>query len=132
MTAQPGSQQVTEFLENLDHPLKKEVEELRRIIVGSGTHLTEHIKWKAPSFCLNGNDIITFKLYPAKHVQVIFHRGAKVKEQPERRLIDDQTGLLSWVANDRAVATFTGMENIQAQRDTLVRTVQAWTEAAGK
>ena len=44
------SQQVDRFLEGLDHPLKEQIEQLRLAILDSNDQITEHIKWKAPSF----------------------------------------------------------------------------------
>jgi uncharacterized protein YdhG (YjbR/CyaY superfamily) len=41
---------VDEFLDKLDHPFKAEVQALREIIKGVNRHITEQIKWNAPSF----------------------------------------------------------------------------------
>ena len=43
------SDQLGQFLEGLDHPLKAEIERVRTIILGSNSEITEHIKWNAPS-----------------------------------------------------------------------------------
>ncbi len=45
---------VDEFLENLSHPLKAEVEAVRSIIKGVNKDINEEIKWKAPSFNYKG------------------------------------------------------------------------------
>lgn len=41
---------VDEFLENLSHPLKAEVEAVRSIIMGANKGIAEEVKWNAPSF----------------------------------------------------------------------------------
>jgi flagellar motor switch protein FliG len=58
-----GHQQVVEFLNNLEHPLKKEIEEVRQIILSANPHINERIKWKAPSFCIEDEDRVTFNLH---------------------------------------------------------------------
>lgn len=42
------------WLEELQHPLKQEILEMRDIILDANKNLTEHIKWNAPSYCING------------------------------------------------------------------------------
>ncbi|WP_254155256.1 DUF1801 domain-containing protein [Chryseosolibacter indicus] len=122
--------EVNDFLDNLEHPLMPIILKLRSVILTSDKKLTEHIKWNAPSFCINGDDRITMKLFPPKNVQIIFHRGAKVKAQPKEKLIDDITGLLKWVTNDRAVATFTSLEEVESKASDLKVIVKKWIEFA--
>jgi hypothetical protein len=131
MKADTGHVEVVDFLYKLDHPLKKEIEELRKIILKSNDKLTEHIKWNAPSFCKDGEDRVTMKLFPSINIQLIFHRGAKVKAQPKEKLIADTTGMLKWAANDRAIATFTSLEEIKLNKKDLEAIVNKWIKAAG-
>lgn len=117
---------VNEFLEALDHPLKPLIEEVRAAILATDPRLTEHIKWNAPSFALGDDDRVTMKLFPPKNIQVVFHRGVAKKEQPPERLLKEDFGLLKWAANDRAVATFTSLEDFAAKRADFERVVVAW------
>lgn len=87
------SSSVTSFLNDLDHPLRNEIETLREIILGTDDHLSENVKWNGPNYSLNGEDIITMKIQPPTKIQVIFHGGAKVKVLPESRWIQDESGL---------------------------------------
>jgi hypothetical protein len=50
--ALPVSQtdKVDEFIGNLVHPFKTEVQVIRDIVKGVNKHIVEEIKWKAPSF----------------------------------------------------------------------------------
>jgi uncharacterized protein YdeI (YjbR/CyaY-like superfamily) len=121
--------QVTKFLDDLNHPLRSEIEQLRLTILGANTKLTENIKWNGPNYCMDNNDRITMRIHPLEQLQLIFHRGAKVKEQPKDKLIEDKSGLLSWKGNDRAVATFKTMADIEARKSDLPKVVNNWITA---
>ena len=121
---------VDAFLERLDHPLKDVIVALCDHIKLRHPNLTSHIKWNAPSFCLDGDDRITLKLFPYKQVQVVFHRGAKVKDKISSRLIKDDSNLLRWAANDRAVASFETVEELQKHADWFSETVNKWLDAS--
>lgn len=123
------SKEVDKYINQLEHPLKKEIELLRGIILESSSELSEIIKWNAPSYVYRHIDCITFKVYPTKAVQLIFHRGAKTKTPPKERLIKDSSGLLTWKENDRAVATFATMDAIESKKDNLRNIVQDWVGA---
>ncbi|GIQ63152.1 hypothetical protein PACILC2_17200 [Paenibacillus cisolokensis] len=124
-----GHEQVVAYLDNLESPLKHVVEEIRTIILNADGRLTEHIKWNAPSFCLHGDDRITFNLHGKGAVRLVFHRGAKVKGQPaQERLFEDATGLLDWVANDRATVVFQDMNDVEQKREKLKKAVVKWLE----
>lgn len=119
------------YLENLDHPLKSEILKIREMVFKANPNLTEQIKWNAPSFCLNGEDKITFNLPPKKDsIQLVFHRGVKKKELPKEKLINDDSGLLKWATNDRAVIKFSSMQEILENETKFIDIVQKWLEVA--
>lgn len=120
---------VTEFLDGLSHPFRNEIEQLRLNILRAERGLTENIKWNGPNYCFDNKDRITMRIHPPKQIQLIFHRGAKVQEQPEDRLIRDDSGLLTWKENDRAVATFKNMAEIESSKSALGRVVKDWIGA---
>lgn len=121
-----GNQEVTQFLAELEHPLKKEIEQLRKIILNANKELTENIKWNAPNFCLNEEDRITMRIHPPKQIQLIFHRGAKVQALPGKNLIPDDKRILTWKTTDRAVATFTSMTEIKSLTNDITEIVTKW------
>ncbi|MHB1454284.1 MAG: DUF1801 domain-containing protein [Saccharofermentanales bacterium] len=125
-----GEEQVALFLNNTQHPLKKEMDAICEIIRHSGVELTEHIKWNAPSFCYHGDDRVTLKLNSPSSVDLVFHRGSKVKAMPTGRLIEDPTGTMKWLANDRGVLSFSNLEDIQNNKDTLIHIINQWVVAA--
>jgi hypothetical protein len=64
-----SSASVDTFLDDLVHPRKAEIEELRAVLLGSSPGMTERVKWNAPSFCVNGDDRITFRLQPGDRME---------------------------------------------------------------
>ncbi|HRH46183.1 MAG TPA: DUF1801 domain-containing protein [Pyrinomonadaceae bacterium] len=122
--------EVTLFLDSLNHILRDEIEILRQIILDSASKLSENIKWNGPNYCYDGEDRITMKIHPPKQIQIIFHRGVKVLEQPKNRLINDDSNLLAWKTNDRAVATFKNMADITSNKSAFTKIVSEWVNAA--
>lgn len=122
-----GHEQVVMFLDNLEHPLKREIEVVRKIILSVDNNITEHIKWKAPSFCYHNEDRVTFNLQGSGFFRLIFHTGAKVKEIPQvGRILEDSTGMLEWVTDDRAIVKLTSMSDVEAKKDQLADLVSRW------
>jgi hypothetical protein len=123
------NKKVTKFLDELIHPLREEIEQLRQIILGSNSDLTENIKWNGPNYCFKGEDRITMKIQPPKQILLVFHRGAKKLVQPKDKLINDKTGLLNWKENDRATVAFSTLREIKKAEADLRVIVRAWLEA---
>jgi uncharacterized protein YdeI (YjbR/CyaY-like superfamily) len=119
---------VDEFMKALDHPLKDGIERLRLGILNSNTRITEHIKWNAPSFLIDGEDRVTFNLHAKDGVQLIFHRGTKVKDSKDF-VFEDGAGLLEWRSADRAIVTLRDLDDIDAKEAALVESVNRWMEA---
>lgn len=122
--------QVTNFLNELNHPFRKEIEQLRNCILTANNELTENIKWNGPNYCFGKDDRITMRIQPitTKQIQVIFHCGAKVQEQPKEKLIQNNYDFLTWKTNDRAVATFKTMQDIENGETDLTKIINEWIE----
>jgi hypothetical protein len=71
------SAEVEAWFEALDHPLKDAMLQVRRIILGSDRRITETIKWRSPTFMLEGN-IASIEPRSKKRVSVLFHQGASL------------------------------------------------------
>lgn len=121
--------EVTEFLDGLNHPLRQEIEQLRFYIHSADHNLAENIKWNGPNYSLGGEDRITMKIQPPKNIQIIFHRGAKKQAQPKDKLIEDHSNLLIWKENDRAVAVFRNISEINNAETNLTEIVKKWISA---
>ncbi|GIP33748.1 DUF1697 domain-containing protein [Paenibacillus sp. J2TS4] len=124
-----GHEQVVEYMNNLEHPLKQEIAEVRKIILSANEHISEHIKWNAPSFCYQNEDRVTFNLHGKDSFRLVFHCGSKVKKITKEPLFKDTTGLLEWVAGDRAIVTFTDMNDVHAKKEKLIEVMNRWLEA---
>ncbi len=120
---------VDSFLETLDHPLKPVIERLRLAVLDADDAMSERIKWRAPSFCFNSVDRVTFNLRPLHHVQLIFHRGAKTIEDDFHFDTAKWTGLLEMIGQDRGQVIFPSAEVATARQDEFVALVREWVRA---
>jgi hypothetical protein len=88
------AEKVMEYMEKLRHPLKEEIEAVRKIFKNSNPKIGERIKWNAPSYFYK-EDQVTFNHRNEKCVQIIFHNAAIVNiksallegEYKDRRLV---------------------------------------------
>lgn len=115
---------VAEFMKDLDHPLKKEIETVRKIILAVSPAIREGIKWNAPSFRTT-DDFATLNLRGGR-VWLILHTGATAKGLSLQGKIADPEGLLKWLAKDRAVVTFEDAKDVRAKKKALERIVSEW------
>ncbi|MCF2489232.1 DUF1801 domain-containing protein [Dyadobacter sp. CY347] len=122
----PINPEVSDFLDKLEHPLRREIDALRLIILQADSRLAENIKWNGPNYSVGAEDRVTMRIQPPKQIQLVFHRGAKVKEQPVDKLITEDHGLLVWKENDRAIASFKRLDAITAATSNLTNIVQEW------
>ncbi|MBP2161828.1 MULTISPECIES: DUF1801 domain-containing protein [Asticcacaulis] len=118
---------VDDFIVALVSPRKAEIEAVRQIILASHPEISEGIKWNAPSFFYK-DWFATFHLRAKSGIQIILHRGAKIKTAPMRE-IADPSGLLEWLAPDRATMRFADIDAIEARRGDLSSVIRAWISA---
>ncbi len=123
------SNDVSLFLDTLNHPLRSEIDNLRTIILQANDELEENIKWNSPNYSFRNEDRMTMRVQPPKQIQLIFHRGAKKLEQPTQCLINDESGLLAWKENDRAVITFKNATEIENAASELSTIINKWLNA---
>ena len=118
---------VDQYVRGLDESRRKEVQAVRRIILGVDPKITEEIKWAAPSFAM-GEHFLTFNAWAKDYVELIFHHGPK-KATSKGKPIDDPDNLLTWLATDRASIRFHGLKDIQARKPALRSIVRRWIKA---
>lgn len=124
-----GYEQVTEYLQAMEHPLKAEIEDTRQLILAISNDITEHIKWNAPSFCINNQDRITFNFHVKQGFRLVFHCGSKKTEHENKEpIFQDETKLLDWVTGDRATIHITSESDFNAKRDKLKAVATRWIE----
>ena len=117
------------FLGGLVHARKAEVEHLRAAILAADAELTEQVKWRAPSFCSGGDDRVTFRLQPGDRVELVFHRGAKVRADVDVFEFHDPTGLMRWSPPDRGVVVLADASDTEHKTAAVVALVKAWVAA---
>jgi uncharacterized protein YdhG (YjbR/CyaY superfamily) len=129
---EPASSQtdaaVVAYLDCLDHPLKKEIEAVRQIILGVSTEIREGIKWNSPSFRTT-EWFATLNLRAKdgqERVWLILHLGAKLKDHTKGMKIADPTGLLQWLGKDRALVMFEDVKDVARKRGALEGVLGEW------
>jgi hypothetical protein len=66
------AEKISEYMNTLEHPLKKEIEAVRTIIKNANSKIAERIKWAAPSYYYK-EDLVTFNPRDKTLVHLIFH-----------------------------------------------------------
>lgn len=125
-TAPEANGAVADYLRSLKHPLKKEIEAVRLIILGVSPAIREGIKWNVPSFRAETDWFATFNTRSEESVQLIFHLGAKTRPNLKAFKLTDPKGLVKWLSKDRALVTLGAGRAIRANRKALEAIVRAW------
>ena len=117
---------VDAWMRTLDHPLAPVVEGIRKVVLSAGSDVTEGIKWKSPSFYLNGW-VATVNVRGKQGVTLVLHLGSKVQSNAAvRDHIDDPKGLLTWHSADRASIAFSDGSAFDTNRAALRTVVAQW------
>ncbi len=119
---------VEAFLADLPAETLAVVQELRALIRAAHPGLVEGIKWNAPSFALDGTDLVTLGLQRDGTARLVLHRGAKAKDNSDFRF-DDPDGLADWPAPDRGVVVIKNSTEMAAKAEPLVAMVRRWVGA---
>ncbi len=79
-TVKPSDEeQVSNWLNQLEPEVRKEIDALRKIIKTSSSQLNERIKWNAPSYRYLQLDIVTFGPHKTHKLLLVFHHPEVVK-----------------------------------------------------
>lgn len=132
-TATPASSADTSaavdaLMASLAHPHKPAIELLRRTLLGLDARIAEGVKWNAPSF-RTSEYFATVHLRSKLGLGLILHLGAKARALPRGGLaIEDPTRLLQWLASDRALIEFTGLEDLRRKQRALEAVLRQWVK----
>jgi hypothetical protein len=107
---------VDEFMNRLDHPFKAEVQGIRKIILRVDRHITEQVKWAAPSLSYKGY-MVTFNLWEKKRVHLVFH---------SRAILRDPSRLLEGEYPDRRMLYFSNMKDVRSKKAALEKQIRQW------
>lgn len=114
------------FMAALDHPLKADIETVRKLILAASPKITEGVKWNSLSF-RHTDWFATVNLRSRDVIQLVMHTGAKARDNPELKIPDD-SGLLLWLAKDRALATLGAGKALKANARAFTAIVRAWVK----
>jgi hypothetical protein len=118
--------EVIPFMRDLDHPLKREIDAVREMILDVSPEIREGIKWNGPSFRTT-EYFATIHLRARDGVQLIFHKGAKVKDDSTKGMkIDDPEGLIQWLAKERCLVTLGVGKELHARKKAFQAIVREW------
>ena len=107
---------VDAFLKKKNHPLNREIQMVRAIILSTDNRIEEDIKWSVPTFMYKGN-IASYYMNAKKFVSLMFHKGAT---------ISDKSGLLEGDGKEARVARFTDTADIKKKRKKLEGVIKEW------
>ncbi len=102
-------EKVTAFMDQLNHPLKAEIEAVRKIIKGTDARLMERIKWNAPSYYYK-EDLVTFNPRASKFVHLVFHHPF---------IVNIKSALLEGDYKDRRMMYFHTMKDVKLHKKEL-------------
>lgn len=114
------------FMAALEHPLKADIETVRKLILAASPKIAEGVKWNSLSF-RHTDWFATVNLRSRDAIQLVMHTGAKAKDNPELKIPDD-SGLLLWLAKDRALATLGASKALKANARAFTAIVKAWVQ----
>ena len=126
--------EVIAFLRELEHPLKPQIELVRKAILAASPEIREGIKWNSPSF-RTSDWFATLNLRArggGERVWLILHLGAKSKSATAKGKVADPAELLEWLAKDRCLVTFRDAKDIKAKRVALQSIVREWIQCLPK
>jgi len=125
-TAADTTAAVDAFMKRLSHPLKAEIEVIRKTIRGAAPGIREGVKWNAPSFRTT-EYFATTNLREKAGVGVILHLGARVRALPAGGLaIEDPQKMLKWLGKDRAMVVFKDGKELAARKTAFAALIKEW------
>ncbi len=122
-----NTEQVSEYIQKLDDPIREIVEAIRQIVLTTHAEIGEEIKWNAPSFLYTGEMkpfkpkeykryIIVMNLH--KRILLVFPSGAKV---------NDTTGLLTGAyADGRRLVYIKDMDDLKIKEAGIRKVILDW------
>ncbi|MGN8059337.1 DUF1801 domain-containing protein [Pedobacter sp. 22163] len=107
---------VKAFMDELDHPLKEEMEKVIEIITAANPKIESDIKWGGPSFKFK-EEMATINPKIKNYVVAIFHKAS---------LLNDDFGFLEMQTKGKAYAKFYSMADVDQHANALTQAVNAW------
>jgi hypothetical protein len=104
--------QLTQYMQDLQHPMKDLIETLRELIKSVHPDIKERIKWNAPSYYFGETDFLTFGPPARKKDQVmlVFHHPY---------IVQIKSKLLEGNYKDRRLMTFSNSNELHEKEQDL-------------
>jgi hypothetical protein len=114
---------VDAYLAASDHPQKPALVELRELTLSADPSITDGIKWNVPSFRTT-EWFATYHVRLKQGVGVILHLGAKKRNA--KLNVSDPSGLLQWLADDRAMVVFDDLADVKRKKRAYIALIREW------
>lgn len=121
-------QETERYFATIDHPMKGALSELCEVVRGIDPRIQESIKWNAPSFYISEH-FATTGLSPGATLRLVLHTGAKKRKNANHIEIEDREGILTWKDSDRAIITFTSLDDVRQRAESIRLIVRQWIAA---
>lgn len=108
-----------------EHPKKADLQALRLFLLGLDPQIQEGIKWNSLSFRTSVY-FATANLHPKEGIRLILHTGAKGKADTRVAELSDSSGLLKWLARDRAMVTIRDATDLLSKQEALTPLLREW------
>jgi hypothetical protein len=130
---QTKAEKVAAYMQQLQHPMKDVIEELRKVIKASHTDIEEDIAWNTPTYYYTGlmqdfapkeykNYIVGFVMNRTDCVRLVFLFGKR---------LDNADGLLEGTFKDeRKLAVFNSMQDVKNKKQALQAAIRNWIATA--
>jgi hypothetical protein len=122
------TEQVNDYVANLNPSIREVVEGLRKIILSADKQIGEQLKWNSPAFYYTG-EMKPFnpKEYKRDIVVMNLHRGNVLLVFPTGAKIDDTTGLLEGKYTDgRRIVNIKDLDDVKLKEKALTKVLKQW------
>lgn len=108
------------------HPLQKDIQKIRKVMLSIDPTISEGFKWNSASY-RTSEFFATLNLRCTDQVQFVFHTGAKVKASAKAGVeVADPAGLCEWLAKDRCLVSLGAGKQITAKLPAFRELVRGW------
>jgi len=114
------------LIRNLKHPLSKEIESLRGIILAISPTVREEVKWNSPSYRTT-EFFATINTSDKKQLRLILHQGAKGRGLHTKPIVAaDYSALIRWLGPDRCMVTANSAKDLKNKAKLLRFLLREW------
>ena len=108
------------------HPLQKDIQKIRKVMLSIDPTISEGFKWNSASY-RTSEFFATLNLRCTDQVQFVFHTGAKVKASAKAGVeVADPASLCEWLAKDCCLVSLGAGKQITAKLPAFQKLVRGW------